>query len=281
MIPNFEKAAPFLSNPLVLIGFCVLLFFSLLKLLIKARIFPQVAQTTAGRLITDSLRYGFWLATLVIVLGFSLEALKTYRSQALSEPDDSLEAKNAVRELKTQIISLRGVYESVQDYGEPAALKVRTQGPKLARRMLAIADRNLDEGFQLIKYAFSGCSLVLATQAELSVDAAIDDAQRAVVSIDRSLALISEIRAAADGSNPYYSDLASWIDDQDLENWSRYNRAIALAAQSRLGVGVQWSAIEEELQRIEPSYLVRFPIDRNKELAWACNSVSGAKRKYC
>jgi tetratricopeptide (TPR) repeat protein len=75
----FEAIALYLKHPLVLIGFVLLLFFGLLRALLKAGILPQLTIRTGGKVIQILLRYGFVIALFIIALGFALEFYKTYR----------------------------------------------------------------------------------------------------------------------------------------------------------------------------------------------------------
>ena len=59
---EFAKIAPFLTHPLVLTGFVLMLFFGLLKALLKAGIIPQLTQATGGAVVKLLLKYGFIIA---------------------------------------------------------------------------------------------------------------------------------------------------------------------------------------------------------------------------
>lgn len=84
-IQGFENIAPFLSNPLVLIGFVVLIFFGLLRTLLKTGIIPPLPRTTGGDVLKQLLKYAFLIALLIILLGFGLEAYKLYKEPTSSE----------------------------------------------------------------------------------------------------------------------------------------------------------------------------------------------------
>src|SRR5262249_36059049 len=68
----FSNVAPYLTNPLVLLGFLLLLVFAVQRALLGAGIIPQLAQRTGGRVVQSLLRYGFVIALVVIILGFLL-----------------------------------------------------------------------------------------------------------------------------------------------------------------------------------------------------------------
>ena len=68
----FEKIAPYLTHPLVLVGFALLLAFSIHRALIKSGIIPPLSKSGGSRAVQLLLHYGFLLALVVIVLGFVL-----------------------------------------------------------------------------------------------------------------------------------------------------------------------------------------------------------------
>ncbi len=76
-MPNFATVAPYLTNPLALVGYVLFLFFGLQRTLIKSKIIPPVSARTGGKVVQLLLRYGFVLALVVIVAGFLLEAIQS------------------------------------------------------------------------------------------------------------------------------------------------------------------------------------------------------------
>lgn len=90
---NFQNIAPYLQDPLVLIGFVLLLFFGLTRSILKAGIIPQLSGSAGFRVVMRLLTYGFILALAVIAIGFALK----YRE--LSE----VEQKNAVALLNQEL----------------------------------------------------------------------------------------------------------------------------------------------------------------------------------
>jgi hypothetical protein len=73
----FAKVAPYLTNPLVLAGFVLFLFFAIHRLLIKSGIIPPVSRTQAPEILKLFLSYGFAVAVLIIVGGFGLQAYQS------------------------------------------------------------------------------------------------------------------------------------------------------------------------------------------------------------
>ncbi|MGO8063911.1 hypothetical protein AB9E28_00155 [Rhizobium leguminosarum] len=78
---DFPKIAPYLQDPLVLMGFALFLFFGFVRLLIKSGTIPPLNQQGGFRVLTQILRYGFVLAIAIILLGFGLK----YREMSRQE----------------------------------------------------------------------------------------------------------------------------------------------------------------------------------------------------
>lgn len=69
----FSIVAPYLANPLVLVGFVVLLFHTGFWLLRRQRL-SKHSPTASSRVVQQYMRYGFLVAILIIALGFALQA---------------------------------------------------------------------------------------------------------------------------------------------------------------------------------------------------------------
>jgi hypothetical protein len=74
---SFETVAPYLTNPVSLLGFAILLVF-VYRPLIRFRIIPPAMQRIVGRIDEASLRYVFGLGLLFIGLGIGLQFYKTH-----------------------------------------------------------------------------------------------------------------------------------------------------------------------------------------------------------
>jgi hypothetical protein len=77
-IESFSKVAPYLTNPLVLIGFSLLVLSGVLKALLKAGVLTPVTPTSSSRVVTRLLYGLFFIALLLIVLGFGLAAWNSF-----------------------------------------------------------------------------------------------------------------------------------------------------------------------------------------------------------
>jgi hypothetical protein len=70
-ITGFSKVAPYLVNPLVLIGFCLFLFFGIHWALLKAGLLTPLSQRQSSLVVRMILRYGLLVAIVSLVLGFA------------------------------------------------------------------------------------------------------------------------------------------------------------------------------------------------------------------
>ena len=95
-LKDFAKSASYLTHPLVLIGYVLLLVFSIHKTLITSGIIPTVSQQDGGFLVQQLLQYGFLLAGMVILLGFGLQFFKTHR-----ETVPSIDVKGVIETLES------------------------------------------------------------------------------------------------------------------------------------------------------------------------------------
>jgi tetratricopeptide (TPR) repeat protein len=82
---GFAKYAQYLEHPLTLIGFVLLLFFSVHKMLISSGIIPPLSARSGSRILQSLLRYGFIIALLVVALGFGLKIVEAMRVKSANE----------------------------------------------------------------------------------------------------------------------------------------------------------------------------------------------------
>jgi hypothetical protein len=70
---EFAKTAQYLTHPLVLVGFALMLVFGIHKQLLKVGILPKLNQKEGSKIAQLLLKYGFWLGVIVLVLGLGLQ----------------------------------------------------------------------------------------------------------------------------------------------------------------------------------------------------------------
>jgi len=81
---------PFLINPLVLIGFCLLLFYGIHPALMKAGLLTRLSQRQSSAVLRLILKHGFSVAIGLVVLGFAYAGFQAYyegnRERGLQAP---------------------------------------------------------------------------------------------------------------------------------------------------------------------------------------------------
>ena len=145
----FGEMASHLANPLVLIGLALLLVFGVHRALLRSRILPPVDRRTSGVIVQSLLRYGFWIAVLLIALGIGYAGYKTYRetqpgivnaetvSTAIAVLSKQLESKG-LREQEYQD-QIKALTEAVQ------ALAKKQNAPGIKEALAALAQGQTGE----------------------------------------------------------------------------------------------------------------------------------------
>jgi len=94
---NFDKIAPYLKDPLVLIGLFIFLGLIFLRSLVKKGIIPVLQKNQGFNILKIILLYGFVIGLLIIILGFWLKAKQinnTNSAELISIIHDELQSKN-------------------------------------------------------------------------------------------------------------------------------------------------------------------------------------------
>jgi hypothetical protein len=76
--PDFGKIAKYLTNPLVLIGFGLMLPYGIHEILIGSGLLSQVDSSQSSEIIKLFLYYGFLLALVLMPLGFGFAFWKSW-----------------------------------------------------------------------------------------------------------------------------------------------------------------------------------------------------------
>src|SRR5690349_1528197 len=99
-LEGFQKVAGYLTHPLVLVGFVLLLFFGIHKVLITSGIL-KVPEQEGGTIVKLFLQYGFIIALVTILAGFMLKGVQDYfvGGEAVKKE----ESKIALTETKKEI----------------------------------------------------------------------------------------------------------------------------------------------------------------------------------
>lgn len=80
-IGAFESVAPYLKDPLILIGFVLFIGFLLARQVLRSGLVPTLTQSMGARVVRLLLQYGFLLALSVIVLGFGIRYYEIHENK--------------------------------------------------------------------------------------------------------------------------------------------------------------------------------------------------------
>ena len=196
-----SAALPYLQQPLVLVGFALLLFFGLAKVVARSRVLTPITGAKSYRILQTLLAYGFVLAVAVIALGFGLK----YRELSQAEQQNAvgllgreLEGNLAtVESLRKNTITLMSmVTEVAKSLRQPNIVVLKTLFP----------NENLDGGNQLPakEMALNALSSLLEKRLDKNrVEMARADAVAKIIrtTIDRTLPTVVSL---ADKSRERY-----------------------------------------------------------------------------
>ena len=105
--PALKKIAQYLTHPLALIGFVLMLVFGMHKEIVKSGLLPQVSKKDGSEIIKLILRYGFWLGLVLVLAGFLLQfsgiGLSAWNSYMEKEKVVSVDAGKTAERLFAQL----------------------------------------------------------------------------------------------------------------------------------------------------------------------------------
>ncbi len=93
-LSEFGKIAEFIRHPLVLVGFVVMLVFSIHKLILKAKLLKELNQQQSSFVVVLLLRYGLWLGVLIALLVFGLQFYQTYVDKEIKKETKAAEIES-------------------------------------------------------------------------------------------------------------------------------------------------------------------------------------------
>ena len=101
---DFDKIAPYLKDPMVLIGFFIFIVFLLIRIIIKQNIIPTLTRRDGFSFLKLLLLYGFVFGIALMILGFGLKyreiskkEQKAIVAQLTSELDENLKTLNELK----------------------------------------------------------------------------------------------------------------------------------------------------------------------------------------
>jgi hypothetical protein len=92
-ITGFEDIAPYLTQPLVLVGFVLFTFFGAERALLKAGLIPRLTPRAGETVMQRLMCYRFVLVLLAIVLGFSLALYRGERGHNPAQAASTLKQR--------------------------------------------------------------------------------------------------------------------------------------------------------------------------------------------
>ncbi|CAK8724529.1 hypothetical protein LDFHOB_14540 [Candidatus Electronema aureum] len=106
-ISGFAKVAQYLTHPLALVGFVLMLVFGMHKEIVKSGLLPQVSKKDGSEILKLILRYGFWLGLVLVLAGFLLQfsgiGLSAWNSYMEKEKVVSVDAGKTAERLFAQL----------------------------------------------------------------------------------------------------------------------------------------------------------------------------------
>ena len=115
----FKDIARYLAQPLVLVGFVLCIVFGVQRALLKAGRIPPLTARAGGSVVHSLVRYGFVIALVVIVLGFTLAMYQVGREPNPGEATSTLKQEATVRDGHTAIKTGRDITIGVHPSAHP------------------------------------------------------------------------------------------------------------------------------------------------------------------
>lgn len=163
-MPDFDSIAPYLKDPLVLIGFFIFIVFLLLRVIIKQNIIPTLTKKDGFSFLKLILMYGFIFGIILMILGFGLKyremsekEQKSIVSQLHSELDGNLKTLN---ELKLNT-------ENYLNINLNLSKVIRTDGIKLLGLMFSEKNVDLDSTINTIELANNSFNHIIEQKIHL------------------------------------------------------------------------------------------------------------------
>ncbi len=179
-IVEFKKVAPYLTHPLVLVGFGLMLAYSIHWQLMKSGLLRQASQKDSSLIIRLFLRYGFWLALVLLLAGvglqFSDRDLSAWNSYMDKEAAAAARHLGALAYLNSPQEALVHYQKAVQldpdnaeGWNQLGNLLRRTgelaRAEEAFRKVLALAQAHQDKEKQA--WAYGNLGLVYQTRGDL------------------------------------------------------------------------------------------------------------------
>ncbi len=215
----------------------------------------------------------------VFVLLLILSGISVYSNYFRASPPRLTAAEAVVDEVKHKIIRLHGVYETIKDYGSPAAMEIREKAPNFAGQLLNLSDEKMGLMHRILKYQFATYALGMAASAEISEseakyygNQAVKYADRAIQSGNEGLRLIAEAKSRASSGNKNDCELYDWIVSPKREEVIHFMLALSFAVKVKLGDDASVAGVKKHLYAMPSSYKERYKPETEKLLKWVIDN---------
>lgn len=162
---ELDKVAPYLKDPLVLIGFFIFVVFLFLRVLIKQGIIPTLARKDGFSFLKRLLLYGFLFGILLMGLGFGLK----YRE--ISEKEQKVVLRLLNSELDENLKTLNELKLNTENFLEinlQLSGVLRTDGIELLTLMFPNVNVDLDSTINTIELANDSFNYIIQNDLHLS-----------------------------------------------------------------------------------------------------------------
>ncbi len=190
---EFDKIAPYLKDPLVLIGFFIFIAFLLLRVLIKQNIIPTLTRRDGFSFLKLLLLYGFLFGIILMFLGFGLK----YRE--MSEKEQRVILSQLQSELNQNLKTLNELKlntENFLDINLNLSQILRTEGIDLLIMMFPTINLELDTVVNTVELANHSFDQIMGQNLhknELQMNR-LDAAGKAIrATIDRTIPTLNSL----------------------------------------------------------------------------------------
>src|SRR5688500_9488838 len=209
----FEKIAPYLIDPLVLIGFFIFIIFLLLRIVIKQGIIPTLTKKHGYSFLKLLLLYGFIFGIILMGLGFGLK----YRE--MSEKEQNVIVSQLKSELNENLKTLNQLKlntENFLDINLRLSNILRTDGIQLLDLMFPEINLDLDTTVNAITLANNTFDHIIENNLhknELQMQR-LDAAGKSIVAtIERTLPTLKSL--ADSNRTRYVINKTIWVSNLD------------------------------------------------------------------
>ncbi len=217
---NFAKIAPYLQNPLVLIGFVVFLAFSFSRYLVKHRVIPELPPKLGFVILKQILAYGFLIGIMIIGLGFGLK----YKELSVTEQSTAFRLLKS--ELKHNLITASELGKNMDNIIEKQKIVskvLRTDGIDILKVLFSeenINPKNKKSVQDLVNESFDKLVNLGLINNELQVNRFNAAGRQINLTIENTLAVLQSLQ---DRSHERYV-VKTEIWDSNLEIYRRINK---------------------------------------------------------